>query len=40
VYTTVATFTASANPVTVSVPPGGYIKATPSATAVIYTPTN
>lgn len=40
-YTTVATFTASANAVTVSVPPGGFIKTGgANATAVSYTPTN
>jgi len=41
VYTTVATFTASANAVTVSIPPGGFIKTGgANATAVVYTPTN
>jgi hypothetical protein len=40
-YTTVATFTASANAVSVSVPPGGFIKTGgANATAVVYTPTN
>ena len=40
-YTTVATFTASANAVTVSIPPGGFIKTVgANATAVVYTPTN
>lgn len=40
-YTTVATFTASANAVTVAVPPAGFIKTVgASATAVVYTPTN
>lgn len=39
-YTTVATFTASANAVTVTVPPGGFIKTGgASATSVTYTPT-
>jgi hypothetical protein len=37
----VATFTASANAVSVSVPPGGFIKTGgANATAVVYTPTN
>jgi hypothetical protein len=38
-YTVVSTVTASANPITVSVPPGGFIKTVGgNATAVVYTP--
>jgi hypothetical protein len=41
VYTTVFTGTASANPILVSVPPGGWVKTVGgNATAVVYTPTN
>lgn len=41
VWTTVFTGTATANPITVSIPPGGYVLTVGgNATAVVYTPTN